>query len=430
MGSETGKDGSRQTERTMKQSIAFFTILLMTATGVVAAELPVANVIETPGPQYADNVRFWQGIPGIERASNGRLWVTWYSGDTGEGEMGNYAMLATSDDDGASWSNPIVVIEGPKGTRIGDPLPWIDPKGRLWIFWYQLTERSSDSPVLKNCFAIRTDDPDCAEPKWSKPFLVAEGGILFGKPVVRAGGGWVAPFFINGKPSLREKVNSKETGTLLSTNEGASWQWLGGTSIPKDLRNFSEATLAQRKDGSLLMVIRTQKGLYESISKDDGCIWSDAMPMAEFAGPVTRACVKRLASGAFLLIYHDSLKAKPARERLTVWLSDDEGRTWPHKLLIDERNRVSYPDAVQAIDGRIFITYDYGRYEFGEKEILVSILREDDVRAGRLVSQDARLKLVVNQAAANGNVIDLRRKAASQKEKNSKRLPVFPESSP
>ncbi len=370
---------------------------------------PIAKVIVNPGAEYADTARSWQGIPGIERAPKGRLWATWYSGDIGEGSMGNYAMVATSGNDGKTWSKPLLVIEGPKGTSIGDPLPWLDPKGRLWIFYAQATakEYRGDGPGGRATFAIRTDDPDSANPKWSAPFLVAEGGILFGKPIVRASGGWVAPFFVSGTPSWSAQMNGLETGTLLSTDEGASWQWLGGTSIPKDLRSFSESTLAQRRDGSLWMVVRTSKGLYESASRDDGQTWSEATPLAGFPAAVTRAHLRKLTSGAFLLIFHDSQKAKPGRERLTAWLSDDEGRTWPHKLLLDDRTRLSYPDATQAPDGRIFITYDHGRYEPGEKEILLGIVREEDIRAGKLVSPDAAARLVVNRTYAYGNHLDL-----------------------
>ena len=215
---------------------------------------------------------------------------------------------------------------------------------------------------------------------------------------------------------LERAARGNETGTLLSTDAGESWNWLGGTTIEKDLLNFSEATLAQRTGGSLWMVIRTKAGLYESTSTDDGRTWSQAAAMSKFAGPATRACMRKLASGAFVLIYHDSPNSKPARQRLTAWLSDDEGRTWPHQLLLDERTRVSYPDATQAPDGRLFIAYDHGRYATGEKEVLLSIVREEDVRAGKLVSQDARTKLLVNQCTGYGNTNDLRLKAQAAAE--------------
>ena len=48
-----------------------------------------------PGPEYAADARAFQGIPGLERASNGRLWATWYGGGPGEGPE-NYIMLASS----------------------------------------------------------------------------------------------------------------------------------------------------------------------------------------------------------------------------------------------------------------------------------------------------------------------------------------------
>jgi hypothetical protein len=389
-------------------------LLLLAAAAFVrpacAADIPMASVITEPGAPYDDTVRSWQGIPGVERAKSGRLWVSWYSGDTGEGDMGNYALAATSGDNGKTWSKPVIVITGPAGTRIGDPLPWIDPQGRLWIFYTQLTKGGPGQGIadFKGTFAIRTDEPDRAQPKWSAPFLVAEGGILFGKPLVRQVG-WLAPFCVTGKPSWLAETKGKETGVLVSADEGASWHWQGGTSVGKDLWSFSEATVAPRRDGSIWMVIRTTRGLYASASTDEGRSWSDPAPLPEFAGTATRAHLRRLASGAFLLIYHDSQKAKPGRERLTAWLSEDDGRTWPHKLLLDERSRVSYPDAVQAPDGRIYLAYDYGRYEAGEKEILVSIFREEDVRAGQIISPDAALKLVVNQASGYGNHADLRR---------------------
>jgi predicted neuraminidase len=384
--------------------------LCVFAMGVHAVEIPMARIIVSPGAEYSETVRSWQGIPGIERAPNGRLWATWYSGGPGEGDIANYTLVASSGNDGKTWSKPQVAIQGAAGTATNDPIPWLDPKGRLWVFYHQSTAKTATYSGMHGTFAIRTDQPDSANPKWSDPMLVAESGVLFGKPVVRADGGWLAPFFNRG-------VVANETGTLLSTDEGATWTWLGGTSIPESLRNFSEATLALRRDGSVWTVIRTNVGLYESSSTDGGSTWSAAQPMKLFgAGPATRAHMRRLASGAFLLVYHDSArseKGKFGRERLAAWLSDDEGRTWPHKLLLDERRRVSYPDATQGPDGRIYVAYDRGRYQAGEKQILLSIIREEDIRSGKTPSP-----IVINQTLAYGNHADLR-----DEEKVAKSLP-------
>ncbi len=393
----------------MRLFLPFFILLTMLCRHVYANEISFPKIIVTPSAQYIAPTRYWQGIPGIEHSPKGRLWVTWYSGGRGEG-VGNYALLSTSGDQGQTWSGPKVVIQSAPGVRVFDPLPWLDPKGRLWVFFQQATTSVGETTQY-GCYAIRTDNPDSPNPTWSAPVLVAEGGILFGKPIIQGRGDWLAPFFVIGNPSWLPKIAGKETGTLISKDEGKSWNWQGGTSVPERIRDFSEATIAPRKDfglwdNSLWMVIRTKKGLYNSTSHDEGVTWTDAEPLSGFAGPATRASMTRLASGSYLLVYNDSLKSHQ-RERLTAWLSDDEGRSWKYKLLLDERQNVTYPNFTQLADGRIFVTYDYGRYITGQKQILASVFREADIRVGKLVSKDSHSKIIINQATKFGNVFEV-----------------------
>jgi len=70
--------------------------------------------------------------------------------------------------------------------------------------------------------------------------------------------------------------------------------------------------------------------------------------------------------------------------------------------------RVSYPDAGQAFGGQIYIIYDFDRYhmENNGKAIRMAIIREEDIRAGRLVSSDSRLNLLVNRATGRGNKLE------------------------
>lgn len=414
-----GKFGRRGFQPLEIMPVVLFWSMQLVAGAVENVSFPPADIITNPGRAYDDDVRVWQGIPGIERAPHGRLWATWYSGGLGEGLTGNYVLLATSGDDGRTWSKPVVVIRGPGDSKLVDPLPWVDPKGRLWIFYHQITSAAKRNGTRKGdgTCAIRTDTPDAAAPVWSKPMLVYPGGCLFGKPILPTGGGWVAPFFLGGT-----NLAVNETCTLITTNEGVAWHYLGGTTIPLELRNYSEATLTQRDDGSLWMVIRRVGGLHQSTSTDHGRTWSAAAPMR--AGPSTRAHLRRLASGAYLLVYHDVTKKNPneqyPRDRLAAWLSDDEGRTWPYKLLVDDRPGVSYPDATQAPDGRIYIAYDRFRYRSDAKEILLGVIREEDLRAGKIVSSDARLQLLINRAQGYGNVQELDQEARRTKKEASK----------
>ena len=58
--------------------------------------------------------------------------------------------------------------------------------------------------------------------------------------------------------------------------------------------------------------------------------------------------------------------------------------------MIDEREDVTYPDGVQAEDGRIYIIYDHQRTPLGE--VLMATFTEEDVRAGKPVSGRIRLR--------------------------------------
>ena len=104
--------------------------------GNIDSALQPPEIILEPNEQYADGLRCFQGIPGIERAPGGRLWATWYGGGTGEGPE-NYVMLSSSGDSGRTWSDLKLVIECPGQVRAFDPCLWLDPLERLWLFWAQ-----------------------------------------------------------------------------------------------------------------------------------------------------------------------------------------------------------------------------------------------------------------------------------------------------
>ena len=90
------------------------------------------------------------------------------------------------------------------------------------------------------------------------------------------------------------------------------------------------------------------------------------------------------------------------RSHMTAFVSDDDGATWKGGLLLDERES-SYPDGIQAEDGTLFIIYDHQRYtlnragESGVGSVQMAVFREDDIRAGKPVSDEARLKINVTR---------------------------------
>ena len=335
----------------------------------------------SPGAECADAVRMFQGIPGIERAANGRLWATWYGGGVTE-DHHNYVMLVTSGDDGNIWSGLKLVIDpdGAGPVRAFDPCLWHDPTGRLWLFWAQ----AAGTPSL---WAIHTENSGDESPTWAEPCRVATG-IMMNKPIVIANGDWLLPVALwHADDSAR---------VVASTDNGATWTPRGAAAVPDPKhRNCDEHMIVERRDGSLWMLIRTGYGVGESVSTDGGATWSPAERSA-IEHTTSRFFIRRLASGNLLLVKHGPIAERTDRSHLTAFLSDDDGQTWRGGLDLDARSGVSYPDGVQAPDGAIYLIHDYDR--IGAKEILMSVVTEDDVAARKCVSPNARLRVLVNRA--------------------------------
>ena len=84
------------------------------------------------------------------------------------------------------------------------------------------------------------------------------------------------------------------------------------------------------------------------------------------------------------------------REKMTAYLSDDDGATWPHRLLLDAREQVSYPDGTEAPDGTLYLIHDFDRMNGGY--VLMSRITEADILAGTPVSPDSALCLEVGHS--------------------------------
>lgn len=356
--------------------------------------LQPANIIKYPGDEYLDKNRKWQGIPGIERSQANRFWATWYSGSDGEG-AGNYVVLVTSPDGIDNWSQPVLIVEHPSSDcRCYDPCLWIDPRGRMWLFWAQSRTWNDGRAGV---WAIKCDNPDDAEPSWSEPRRLCNG-VMMNKPTVLSSGEWCLPAAIWGsvEPKDEEVAHERFSNIIVSTDGGETWALRGGADVPK--RAFDEHMIVERKDGSLWMLVRRHDGVGEAISTDRGVTWT-ATQEPVITGPNSRFFIRRLLSGRLILVNHDR---SDIRSHLTAWLSDDDGNSWKGGLLLDERPGVSYPDGTQSPDGTIYLIYDYRRgdkYAMGrDREILCAAITEDDIIAGKLVNKNSRLAVRVNQA--------------------------------
>jgi hypothetical protein len=365
-------------------------IIILWACCASAADPPAflapANYVGPPQALHAVTNRAFQGIPSLAATPGGRLWATWYASKTPGEDHNNYAVLSTSGDGGSTWQEVLVADPDEDGpVRAYDPEVWLAPDGHLRWAWAQATGHEGS---VAGVWFLEIANPESAQPEYDRPVRVTDG-IMMCKPLVLSTGEWALP-----ASTWRQTDNSARI--VVSTDQGRTWSVRGGCNVPVAERAFDEHMFIERLDGSLWLLARTRYGIGESVSTDRGKTWPELKPSG-IAHPSARFFIRRLESGNLLLVKHGPIAERTGRSHLMAFLSTDEGTTWTGGLLLDERNGVSYPDGQQTADGLIRIIYDYSRT--GDRQILMASFREQDVAAGRDVTNAVRLRQVVSQAS-------------------------------
>lgn len=355
------------------------------------ASKPCEMLYRPTDEKYAEHIREFQGCPTLAITRGGRIFLGWYAGGNREPHIENYNYLVFSDDGGKTFSSPLLVIpsDEKRGVHALDIQLWTAPSGALWVFWVQnnafpesaeydwLRGTSNDlCPVCSFDGWIFPDmrhaawysvceNPDAANPQFSAPQRLGIG-FLRCKPLVTCAGRWLL---------FNYDQLTDTYGYTVSEDEGKSFRRIYG---PKKLPTAYDETMAyERRDGSIRMLARCAAGyLAEAYSTDGGLSFREAR-LCSIESPNTRFFIGRTPSGRILLVNNDD---KETRNKMTVYLSEDDGVTFPYKRRVgDETHLTSYPD-VDYYNGKIYLTFDHERT--GAKEILLSAFTEEDIMCG------------------------------------------------
>ena len=122
-----------------------------------------------------------------------------------------------------------------------------------------------------------------------------------------------------------------------SEDKGKTWHRRGFTK--NEDPTFDEPMIIERSDCSLLMYMRIPDGMSQSESFDGGKTWTTPT-RTPFKATAARFFFTKLISGNLLLVRN----ANPDQDRsfMTAFISEDGGKNWTGKLVLDERIYTSY----------------------------------------------------------------------------------------
>ncbi len=291
----------------------------------------------------------------ITELDNGDLYIAYYGG---EGEYdGDTAVFGTRKVKGTDkWTTPEVIADTP-GRSEGNGAIWQGPNGRVWLFY--ITNYGPTWSHARTKYKFSDDNMKT----WSDPRMLSfeQGSMLRSAPIVLNNGDYLLPMYHETGDDQEKTAN--DTCSYFMRYDPKKDTWTETNRIYSKNGNL-QAQPVQINDDYLITYIRRGGDFFahedgvvvRSESRDGGYTWS---PGTETNIPNPNSAVDfiKLKNGHLLLVYNDNNKGK--RMPLTVAISEDNDKTWPHQRNVINKpgDSAAYPTAIQTKDGKIHIVY-------------------------------------------------------------------------
>ena len=301
--------------------------------------------------------------PGYARLKNER--VTRYGGGSAierDNDFGEIVAQRLDAQARPSDSERIVIPAPSDGLNAMSPALRRLPDGRIGMLY---SHRQSTRMASRR-FVTSSDEGAT----WSDPIIVLEGGYKTGchdRFTLLSTGRFIAP--CHGGEDFDSHY--RKVWVAWSDDSGATWRHSAEIAVPqlswpgiKGMESgCNEPGVVERADGSLLMTMRTAMGTqFCSESRDAGQTWSSPHTL-EVPSPSAPAHLSRLPGTDTLLLvwtpnYDSRAPMQGHRHTVIACVSEDGGRSWPHarrKILVhDSMRNTDYP-AVHYRDGEAWI---------------------------------------------------------------------------
>lgn len=390
-------------------------VLCLTSLRVSAAEAPLYESEYIFPPED-----FHNHSSSIVETPEGDLITCWFHG---KGERTDDTLVisgARKNKGDTNWSAPFLMADNHNLPDQNCTL-FIDPDGRLWMFWISAIDNLVRSYFLK--YRYSTNYEGDGPPVWTwqdaifclpkdadtvftenlekrleqlksstelsddrkAEFLArADERREVAKDKLFQRLGWMPrqpPIMLTDKRMMLGLYSDTFNCSMFAFTEDAGETWefsrpLGQAGI--------QPSLVRRKNGDLVAYMRASPKTKCAESKDGGMTWTEVE--LDILNSGASVAVLGLKSGNWLLAVND---VERGRHQLSLYLSQDEGKTWVRKRYLEkldpEKGKAtgSYPTMIQTKDGSIHITYTHeNEAEFKGKTIKHAHFNEAWVLAG------------------------------------------------
>ena len=393
----------------MKKLRAVFWAFLLVTNGLLA-QSPVAVVREELIFPYQNEHVHGSSLVALP---NGDFLATWFQG-SGERSADDVRIMGARLTKGQkTWSAPFLLADTP-GLPDCNPVLFLNRQNTLFLVWIAVQANRWEHSILRFKTAVDYAKPGAPVWNWQDNILLKpderfekEVAAKFKKlPENTAGWAEYAPKYddliLEASRDLRKRSTGwmtrikpllLPTGRILlplysdglnlsmvaiSDDDGTTWR----PSLPIVGRGPIQPALAQRNDGTLVAYMRDSgdqpSRVHISESTDQGESWT-ATVKSDIPNTASVELL-RLRDGKWAFFGND---IDDGRHRLSLFLSDDEGKTWKWKTRIEDKQPgqggFSYPSMIQTPDGLIHLTYSY-HLEKGRKSIKYVVVNPHAVR--------------------------------------------------
>lgn len=332
-----------------------------------AAEEPVRKVLFQMNDHGS---KYWR-IPALVTAKDGSVVAVVDKRGNALGDLPNTIsiMAVRSTDNGQNWSDPVYVAIGNEyGATYGDPAVVLDEKTGDLVCMFVGDKGLWDSTPWnrQNLYVSKSSDNGKT---WSNPKRITD-------QVYNNHSDWYAGFAGSGhglctksgrlmfvlaiRPTSAQQP-PLHNYAIYSDDHGETWTLSENAATTQG----DEAKVVELDNGDILMSIRNpQKGSRMfSTSTDGGRTWSEATKNSNLKDPACNGDIIRYTKpdGSTCLI-HSLPESATTRENVTIYVSEDNGKTWPiKKRLVNGYS--AYSSMTVLNDGSIGVLVEEGKWD-------------------------------------------------------------------